>query len=66
MSCHYLYYYMLYLFSGTRQSVGYSSAVDCDVSGTHLGVGEVVSDGLLMRFSGADAALASVLAAKII
>lgn len=55
----------LYLFSGIRQSVRYMSAVDGDVSGTHLGVGEVASDGRLMSFSGVAAALAFVSAAKI-
>lgn len=56
----------LYLFFGIRQSVQLRLDVDGDVSGTHLCVGEVVSDGHLMSFSEADAALTSVSAAKII
>lgn len=51
-----------YLFSGLRQSVRYRSAVDGDVSGTHLG--EAVSGGHLMSFSGPDALLTFVSAVK--
>lgn len=55
----------LYLISGIRQSVRHRSAVGGDVRGTHLGVGDVVSDVHLMSFSGAKAALAFVSAAKV-
>lgn len=42
------------------------SVVDGDVGGTHLCVGEVVSDGHFMSFSGADPAPACVSAAETI
>lgn len=50
----------LYLFSGIRQRVRYTSAVDDDVGGERL----VVSDMHLMSFSGVNVALALVSAAK--
>lgn len=52
-----------YLFSGIRQSVRHRSAADDEGSVTHLGVGEVETDGHLRSFSGAEAALTSVSAA---